>query len=195
MSSSDTAFLSRRHIGKTPHRPVIGEFLSVAMLVRNHATGKDFRLRFVISFGITVAKQSGMILKHTLKSFFATSLVVASILAAGTPVLAAENASSPAPAVSARISTLSGKLFDQAGKPLKVGSELKAGDIVKTQPGETARLMIASNGTSSSMICIESDSEVVILKLTPSADSDYPLLDTVISLRNDRVRDGAKRIW
>lgn len=142
-----------------------------------------------------VAKESCMILKPAFKSVFATALVVASVLVAGTPVLVAENASSPAPVASARISTLSGKLFDQAGKLLKVGSELKAGDLVKTQPGETARLMIASKGTSSSMICIEPDSEVVILKLTPSADSDYPLLDAVISLRNDRVRDGAKRIW
>lgn len=135
-----------------------------------------------------------MDLQQYFKSALAVTAVVA-ILAAGSPALVAENMSSPAPAASARITALNGKLFDMTGKPLSVGSELRTGDIVKTLPGESARLVLSKAGTSSSIICIESDSEVVFTKISPSGDPDYPLLDTVISLRNHRVRNGAKQIF
>lgn len=137
---------------------------------------------------------SAMILKQEFRAILAAA-VITGILAAGSPLLVAENVSSPARVAFARITALSGRLLDRDGHLLKLGSELKPGDVVKTLPGESARLVLGSSGTTSSIICIEPDSEVAFLKISPSSDSDYPLLDTVISLRNDGVRDGTKRIF
>jgi hypothetical protein len=119
----------------------------------------------------------------------------ATILAAGSPALVADNPSSPAPVAAARITALSGTLLDGQGKPLNVGSEVKSGDVVKTLRGESARLVLGKGGTSSSIICIQPGSEVAFVKLSPSKDSDYPVLDTEISLRNARVRTDSKRVF
>ena len=95
-----------------------------------------------------------MNLKRNLKSIFTVTAVL-TILAAGNPALVAEDASSPAPVVCARITALTGKLLNGAGDALIVGSELKVGDIVKTAAGEPVRLVIGQAGTSSSIICIQ----------------------------------------
>ncbi len=135
-----------------------------------------------------------MNLKRNLKSIFTVTAVL-TILAAGNPALVAEDASAPAPVVCARITALTGKLLNGAGDALIVGSELKVGDIVKTAAGEPVRLVIGQAGTSSSIICIQPNSEVSFTKLSPSEDSDYPLLDAELSLRSAQVRAESKLVF
>lgn len=135
-----------------------------------------------------------MNLKRNLRSTFVVTAVI-TILAAGNPALVAEDASSPAPVVRARITAITGKLLDSVGNELIVGSELKVGDVVKTVGGEPARLVIGQAGTSSSIICIQPNSEVSFTKLSPSEDSDYPLLDAELSLRSAQVRAESKLVF
>ena len=135
-----------------------------------------------------------MHLKRNPKSVFAATLV-ATLLAAGSSALVADPTSSPAGAARARITSLTGKLLDHSGNPLRVGSELGVGDVVKTVKGETARLVLAQAGTSSSVICIQPDSEVTFVKLAASNDADYPLLDAELALRNAQVRADVKRVF
>jgi len=144
--------------------------------------------------GTGSAKGGSMNLERNLGSVRGAAAVVC-LLAAGRPALVAADSFSPALAAPARITALAGKLFDRAGKALTVGSVVVAGDRVRTAPGQTARLMLGRAGTSSSIICIEPGSEVAFLWLSPSTDTDYPLLDAEISLRNVRVRANARRIF
>ncbi|HAV65639.1 MAG TPA: hypothetical protein DCY13_25100 [Verrucomicrobiales bacterium] len=99
------------------------------------------------------------------------------------------------PDSSVRILSLSGTLIDGEGRPLTIGSAVRPGDSVRTANGEVARFVLGLGSSSSSVIRIAEGSEVEFVNFSPSTESEYPLLDTVISLRNDRLRSPSKRIF
>lgn len=134
-------------------------------------------------------------MKMNLKTNFGIAVAGLILVAGGPGAVADEPAPAPARDAVATISSLSGSLVDADGKALAVGSQIKPGSAVKSADGKDVRVVLSQGGVSSSLIRITGGSEVEFVKLTASADADYPLLDAEVALRSDRVRSAAKRIY